>query len=239
MKKGEIRKQAIIDSAERLFYEKGYENTSIQDILDDLHFSKGGFYHHFDSKITLLEALCEQKTDEVYLRCEAAVRTEGLAPVEKLNAVLSSSSLLSQNSMDFIGLLIRVAYRGGSVMLRDSIKRTAIKRLLPLMDEIVYDGLKKKIFYTPHPDTVGRLILLLGTNLTDEIAERLSGETIGQSELLLSLELLDTYRNAVELLLNAPYGSVEIIDMNRIVEISENILQQNRRLSWSAFHENK
>ena len=50
MKKGDLRRQAILDTAEALFFERGYEETSVQDILDAMELSKGGFYHHFESK---------------------------------------------------------------------------------------------------------------------------------------------------------------------------------------------
>ena len=54
MKKGELRRQEILDTAERLFLSRGYEQTSVQDILDEMGLSKGGFYHHFDTKMALL-----------------------------------------------------------------------------------------------------------------------------------------------------------------------------------------
>ena len=60
MRRGDEKKQAILDVAERLFYHKGYEQTSVQDILDVLNASKGSFYHHFESKFTVLETLCVQ-----------------------------------------------------------------------------------------------------------------------------------------------------------------------------------
>ena len=50
MRKGDEKRQAILDVAEKLFYTKGYEATSVQDILDVLDTSKGSFYHHFESK---------------------------------------------------------------------------------------------------------------------------------------------------------------------------------------------
>ena len=55
MKKGELRKDSILKTAEKLFFERGFDETSIQDILDVLSISKGGFYHYFESKIALLE----------------------------------------------------------------------------------------------------------------------------------------------------------------------------------------
>ena len=43
MKKGDLRRQAILDTAEALFFQRGYEETSVQDILDAMGLSKGGF----------------------------------------------------------------------------------------------------------------------------------------------------------------------------------------------------
>lgn len=48
MRKGDAKRQAILDVAEKLFYSKGYEATTVQDILDVLETSKGSFYHHFE-----------------------------------------------------------------------------------------------------------------------------------------------------------------------------------------------
>ena len=64
MKKGDMRRGELLAAAERLFYTKGYEKTSVQDILDASNCSKGGFYHHFESKLSVLEAICEMRARE-------------------------------------------------------------------------------------------------------------------------------------------------------------------------------
>ena len=57
--------QLILDVAFRLFIEKGYEHTSIQDILDHLGgLSKGAIYHHFKSKEDILVAVIDRMTAE-------------------------------------------------------------------------------------------------------------------------------------------------------------------------------
>ena len=53
----EQTQERIIDASIKLFIEKGYEQTTIQDILDALKLSKGGLYHHFKSKEEILEAV--------------------------------------------------------------------------------------------------------------------------------------------------------------------------------------
>ena len=63
LKKGDARRGELLAASEKLFYTKGYENTSVQDIMDAVGFSKGGFYHHFDSKLAVLEAICQSVDD--------------------------------------------------------------------------------------------------------------------------------------------------------------------------------
>lgn len=63
MRKGDEKRQEMLAVAERLFCTKGYEATSVQDILDVLPCSKGGFYPHFASKEMVLDTLCTQRAE--------------------------------------------------------------------------------------------------------------------------------------------------------------------------------
>ncbi len=57
----EITEERILDAAERLFLEKGYENTTIQDIVEALgDLTKGAVYHHFKSKEEIVDAVGER-----------------------------------------------------------------------------------------------------------------------------------------------------------------------------------
>ncbi|HIW83021.1 MAG TPA: TetR/AcrR family transcriptional regulator [Candidatus Dorea gallistercoris] len=54
----EVTVERILDTAQRLFLEKGYENTTIQDIVDELGgLTKGAVYHHFRSKDEIMDAV--------------------------------------------------------------------------------------------------------------------------------------------------------------------------------------
>ena len=57
IKKGAELRQKIIDTAWGLFYENGYENTTVNDIIRKVGTSKGGFYYYFKSKEDLLNSL--------------------------------------------------------------------------------------------------------------------------------------------------------------------------------------
>ena len=60
VKPPDVRRNEILDVAQRLFYTKGYRKTSVNDIIDEIDIAKGTFYHHFPSKQALLDALTDR-----------------------------------------------------------------------------------------------------------------------------------------------------------------------------------
>ena len=126
VRKGDMRKAAIIETAEGLFYSKGYENTSIQDVLDALNLSKGGFYHHFESKLSLLDAICEKRVEAYAEQCLTVISEKKLTGIDKLNCALSYASYLKDSSDEFISIMLKVGYKEGAVMLRDHMKLASI-----------------------------------------------------------------------------------------------------------------
>ena len=90
--------QRILDAAARLFVEKGYDATSLQDILCETHLSKGAIYHHFSSKEEIFEAIFRRIAEENSAAL-ASVRDDGtLNGLEKLRAIFRSALLSSNQS---------------------------------------------------------------------------------------------------------------------------------------------
>ncbi|MBR1710378.1 MAG: TetR/AcrR family transcriptional regulator [Clostridia bacterium] len=224
MKKGDLRRNEVIETAERLFYTKGYEKTSVQDILDEMHFSKGGFYHHFDSKLSLLQAICEQRTEET---CEAAIKNgsrEYKYESERLNAVLSSSALWNSGNAGFVSLLITVAYREDGALMREKMKNSQLRGMVPIVEEIVKSGLRKGEFYSPDTRATAELVLRLYMQFTDDIAFLLAEETDLNVLLEAMVRKLWVYRGAIERILIAPLGSIILFDAEDLVKLGKQVL---------------
>ena len=216
MKKGIERRDQIIEAAERLFYEKGYEQTSVQDVLDALSLSKGGFYHYFQSKIELLEAVCRRQSVRDAEEMTAAVaRQEGA--VAKLNTLLRYCGLLRADRMDCALLVLRVGYLGGSLQLRACLREGLMETALPMMREIILEGMAENVFFTRFPDDIGELILQLFANITDELA-MLIASGAPENQMGDMLTRLETYRCSVETLLGAPFGTITLCDLRLIPE---------------------
>ena len=85
MRKGEVRRQAIIDAADGLFCRNGYAETTVEDILAALGCSKGSFYHYFDNKLAVLQAICEDKAARSFAVYQ---QTRVTSTREQLNSLL-------------------------------------------------------------------------------------------------------------------------------------------------------
>ena len=146
MKKGDARREELLATAERLFCTKGYEKTSVQDILDEIGFSKGGFYHHFDSKLAVLEAICEQRAQET---CDRAREAAGVqqGAVNRLNALLHDGALLHSGNAGFVFLLIQVAYREDGALMREKIKQCQLEQMQDVLAEILAEGAQTREFF--------------------------------------------------------------------------------------------
>ena len=82
----------ILDVSYRLFKEKGYERTSIQDIIDNLGgLSKGAIYHHFKSKAEILVAVSGRMTEQSNRMLEKIAERPGMSGKEKLKTIFWES----------------------------------------------------------------------------------------------------------------------------------------------------
>lgn len=229
MKKGDARRGELLATAERLFYTKGYEKTSVQDILDEMNYSKGGFYHHFDSKLAVLEAICEQRAQESCEKAEQiAASVEGTA-ADKLNAVFHDSALLNHGSSGFVSLMLQAAYREDGALMREKMKRCQMTSMQPVLEGILAEGAANHEFFVSDIPSCAQLLLRLYLNFTDEIAFLLAQE---ESEALImdaAMKKLGVYRTAIERILVAPFGSVVLFEAKELQLLAQTILRDRVR----------
>lgn len=88
--------ERILEAAARLFVQKGYDNATLQDIIDATGLSKGAVYHHFASKQAILEAVCERISQQNAQRLCALRDDPSLTGRQKMQG-LYRSALTHQN----------------------------------------------------------------------------------------------------------------------------------------------
>ena len=89
----EVTRTRILDAAQELFSERGYEHTSIQDIVDRLgDLSKGAIYHHFPSKKAILDAVSERDIENQEEEGQRIAARDDLDGMDKLRETIRWSA---------------------------------------------------------------------------------------------------------------------------------------------------
>lgn len=209
------RRNEILDVAQRLVYTKGYEQMTIQDILDDLHISKGAFYHYFDSKGAVLEALVERMVvAEVIPLLTPIVQDPDLTALEKLNRYFDTALRWKTAKKTFMLELLHVWLADENAIVRQKLFALSAKQVTPLLTEIIRQGIQEGVFTTPYPDQVGHVILYILQGLDDTIIELLlSNETQRDAARIESgvTAYIAALTDALERVLGAPRGSLNLI----------------------------
>lgn len=150
----------ILETAMKLFAEKGYEHTSIQDIINNLGgLSKGAIYHHFRSKEDILSAVTTKMSEQSNKMLFEIQNAPGLTGKEKLKKLLVESVNRSVHDEIFavapnIGESPALVFS----ILRGTIDYTAPVYVLPIIEQGIADGSIK----TDYPKELAELILLVG-----------------------------------------------------------------------------
>jgi TetR/AcrR family transcriptional repressor of nem operon len=218
VKEHAVRRSEILDVAQRLIYTKGYEQMTIQDMLDNLQISKGAFYHYFDSKQALLETIIERMQKEVEQLLLPIVQDPVLPPLEKLQRFFDTLNRWKTAQKAFFLALLRVWYADDNAIVRQKVRAASVKWLTPWLSVIIRQGIQEGVLTTSYPEQVGEVVLSLVLDL---------GETLGGLLLLFEPERTDlhsiesivaAYTDALERTLGAPGGSLHLTDAETLKE---------------------
>jgi AcrR family transcriptional regulator len=218
VKASAVRRNEILDSAQRLTYTKGYEKMTIQDILDDLQISKGAFYHYFDSKQALLEAMIERMQHEVEQIILPIVHDQALSALEKLHCFFATVNHWKVARKDFLLALLRVWYQDDNAIVRQKLRTTGTTWVAPWLSAIIHQGVQEGVLTTPYPDRVGEVVMALVMELGETLGRLLLSFESGRPDLGRSEETVATYTDALERVLGAPKDSLQIIDPETLKE---------------------
>lgn len=213
MRKGEEKRLAILDQAEELFLTRGYEGTSVQDILDAMHASKGCFYHYFVGKEELLHQLTARRAERAAAWTDAEL-SAAADDMGRINAVLRGFTPLRTEEIAYLRMLTphlrRSEGRGIATLYQDAL----VKHFLPLLQREIARAQQTGTVCPPIRG-MEEDVLHLVNHCWMDVA------TLGNVEAGILLTRLERTRRAIEVLLDAPYGSVEILRVEEVTRLAE------------------
>ncbi len=153
----EVTVERILDAAQRLFLEKGYDNTTIQDIVDELGgLTKGAVYHHFKSKEEIMDAV----GDRMFFAnnpFEAVKKRSDLSGLEKLREVIRLNNADEQRTE----LTLQSVPVAKNPRLLAEMLISNRKVLTPCFRELIDEGLADGSICTEYPREISELLPML------------------------------------------------------------------------------
>ena len=157
--KGEKRKQELLKIAYRLIISKGYEETNIDEIIAEAQIAKGTFYYHFKSKEEMLEALINMMITEQTERAKQVLSAPLPIP-QKTVAVITS---LRPNSDE--ATIQDALNRKDNIAMHEKINRRIIDEAVPILSEVVAEGIAQGILDCDNINERVRMILIISSDM--------------------------------------------------------------------------
>lgn len=155
VKDAEERKNEILDVAEKLFCAKGFDNTTTNDILEEIGIARGTLYYHFKSKEDILDAMIERLTKQMVEKAAIIALDESIPVLERL-----TRTMLSLNIDNEVGdMVMEQIHRPQNALMHQKLEHMLLGRVNKLITKIAEDGIRQGIMHTDYPAEAVEMIM--------------------------------------------------------------------------------
>ena len=158
------KKDQILDTSLQLFMKKGFDATSISDILSQLDIARGTLYYHFESKEAIMDAIIERLLNQVLEKIEKLMTNDSLSQAEKFMGFFASINLTQLTGDEEI---VDYFNQPQNALFHEKSNRLLIKKLSSVLAQIISEGMESGLFDTPYPAETAELILVGITGFVD------------------------------------------------------------------------
>jgi len=165
----EIRRMELILAAEKLFKEKGFEDTSVSDITDAVGVSHGTFFYYFESKNEILKAVINYYVGQDKELLEKFAFDDSMSAVKKIQMILDISLGPQEQSANSENKLVQYLHKEGNELLHSEYVRTTQSITLPLITRIIEQGNREGTLDVKYPQETVEYCLYLINDIQHQI----------------------------------------------------------------------
>lgn len=211
------RLKELLSASRELFFQKGYQNVSIKDIIDKVGVAKGTFYHYFDSKEDLLNQLVEQFSMAAFGRVSQALeKAKNSNALEKLHIYFEAVRDAKVASKELMVMLMKVMYTDQNLIFRYKMFRRNIEIMSPVFAGIIQQGIDEGIFEPVDVEETAKLIFSMGITLNENIVKMLLELDEKPGNLELIEKKIRVAERAIERILGAKSHTIHFADRKTI-----------------------
>ena len=200
-KESEVRRLEIMNAAMQLFMEKGYTNTTTQDIVDKVNISRGLLYYHFKNKEDILYCLVEQYSEKLLKDIYQITFSKDKSAIEKVRGFIEATIISSERiSVEGTELQKTVDLEENRYMI-DKLSHKLIKKLTIYFEKIIQQGIEEQSFLVQYPLETAECLMTAYVFVSNNMSMKYSDK-----------ESLDDYLSAYKIILERTLNAKNLFD---------------------------
>ena len=160
-KRHDVRLNEILDAAELMFTQTGYEKATVNNVLDKVQIGKGTLYYYFESKEEMADGVIERAIKDITATAKAAADAPASGAHEKMMKVISSLNIADSPHFPLFGALGNPA----NALLHQKVTLGMIRELAPILASVVKQGAEEGIYHTDYPLETMEIVLAANQTL--------------------------------------------------------------------------
>ncbi|MGA3602056.1 TetR/AcrR family transcriptional regulator [Lysinibacillus agricola] len=171
-KEAQERRNEILDAADELFGQKGFDGTSTNDILEKVGIARGTLYYHFKSKEDIMDALIERYNVQILGVAKAIASDKSIPVNERIVRVVMALNISDGNGKEIIDHI----HKPQNALMHRKIQKVIMNGLPPILTEIIREGIEQGLFSTPYPYECMEMVVAYTNTVFDDDLVEMSNE---------------------------------------------------------------
>ncbi|MEH6943644.1 TetR/AcrR family transcriptional regulator [Bacillus sp. JJ722] len=174
IKKAEERRTEILDAADELFGQKGFDGTSTNDILEKVGIARGTLYYHFKSKEDIMDALIDRYNVYLLGAAQEIATDKSIPVVERIIRVVMALNISGRSESG--KEIIEHIHKPQNALMHQKIQKVIINGVPSILTGIVREGIEQGLFTTPFPYECIEMIVVYANTVFDDDMVNITNE---------------------------------------------------------------
>jgi len=181
IKKAQERRNEILDAAEELFNQKGFDGTSTNDILEKVGIARGTLYYHFKSKEDIMDALIDRMTDTILEAAKEIGANKSIPVNERMILVVMALNISGGNGKE----IMEHIHKPQNALMHQKIQKIILNNVPSILADIIREGIEQGLFNTQYPyECMEMIVAYTNTVFDDDMVHLTDEERISRIEAL-------------------------------------------------------
>lgn len=211
-KRTKEQKEKIANTAMKLFIQKGYEYSSINEIIQKSHISKGSFYHYFESKEDLMNFLAQEIIAAMIPGVQKIANNPKLNALEKIQKSFNNIRNFKFKNRKKIMLLAKVMYKEENLKLRYYINNMALDLYQPIYTKIISQGQKEGVFHIQNAKDTAEIMFRSALMMGEMLIPIILQKKLTLKNVKIFIRRIKLYKKILKHILGIQDSKIDIFD---------------------------